>query len=376
MKPAISTTATIPKIHFSEVVSGVSPPSGHLFAMRRLRFGNSEGKASLAHTLCASARNSHCSRVAVVTALGECAVISLGSRLRSLPMSKTVAAIAAVLSITCLTASSAFSAEPLRIATWNMEHLSEDGTQGCRERTDADYAMMRGYAERLNADVVAFQEVESVKAAARVFDPAKYQLIIEERPAADRFPCRGLEGRTLTRQAVGFAIRKGIKFDRAPDLTALQLGDPNLRSGVDVTIRAPGRAPLRLLAVHLKSGCASGDKGDACQTLLRQVPILENWIDTRATEGVRFAVLGDFNRRLARKDDVIWREIDDAEPANADLALAQGSTGPKCDPRFSEFIDHVVLDATAARDLAGFEEVTYAAGSRPSDHCPVVAKFR
>lgn len=288
------------------------------------------------------------------------------------PVMPLVAAIAFWLTMNATVQAS----EPLRIATWNMEHLSEDGAQGCRARTDADYAMMRGYAERLNADVVAFQEVESIKAVARVFDPAKYQLIIEERPAADRFPCRGLEGRTLTRQAVGFAIRKGIKFNRAPDLTALQLGDPNLRSGVDVTIRAPGRAPLRLLAVHLKSGCAAGDRGDACQSLFRQVPILENWVDARAAEGVRFAVLGDFNRRLARKDDVIWREIDDAEPANADLALAQGAQGPKCDPRFSEFIDHVVLDARAARDLAGFEEVTYAGGDRPSDHCPIAAIIR
>lgn len=39
---------------------------------------------------------------------------------------------------------------PLRIATWNMEHLSEDGAQGCKARTDADYALMRSYAERLS----------------------------------------------------------------------------------------------------------------------------------------------------------------------------------------------------------------------------------
>lgn len=265
--------------------------------------------------------------------------------------------------------------EPLRIATWNLEHLSEDGAQGCRPRTEADYALLRSYTERLNADVIAFEEVESVAAAARVLDPAKYQLIIETRPSGDRFPCRGLEGRTVTRQAVGFAIRKGISFDRAPDLTALQLGDPNLRSGVDVTIRAAGRAPLRLLAVHLKSGCASGDKGEACQTLMRQVPILESWIDARAREGVRFAVLGDFNRRLARTNDVVWADLDDADPANADLALAEGPVGPKCDPRYSEFIDHVVLDARASRDLVGFEELTYA-GERPSDHCPVVATLK
>ena len=291
-------------------------------------------------------------------------------------MLQRIAALALALSLGACAAGPTKAAEPLRIATWNLEHLAQDGAQGCRPRSEADYALLRAYADRLNADVVAFQEVESLSAAARVFDPAQYHLVIEARPAGDRFPCRGLEGRSLTRQAVGFAIRKGIAFERAGDLTDLQLGDPNLRSGVDVTIRAPGRAPLRLLAVHLKSGCASGDKAEACATLMRQIPILEAWIDARAKEATRFAVLGDFNRRLARSGDVIWTEIDDADPANADLSLAQGGTGPKCDPRFSEFIDHVVLDARAGRDLAGFEELTYVSGDRPSDHCPVVATLK
>jgi endonuclease/exonuclease/phosphatase family metal-dependent hydrolase len=291
-------------------------------------------------------------------------------------MVQRFAALALALSLAGCSAGNAHAAEPLRIATWNMEHLSEDGTKGCKPRTDADYDVMRRYAERLNADVIAFEEVESVKAAARVFDPTKYQILIEARPAGDAFPCRGLEGRTLTRQAVGIAIRKGITVTRAPDLTDLQLGDPNLRSGVDVTISAPGRAPLRLLAVHLKSGCFSGDKGEACQTLMRQVPVLERWIDARAQEGVRFAVLGDFNRRLARSGDIVWIEIDDADPPNADLALAEGGAGPKCDPRYSEFIDHIALDARATRDLQGFEELTYADGERASDHCPVVATLK
>lgn len=266
---------------------------------------------------------------------------------------------------------------PLRVATWNMEHLSEDGAQGCKARTDADYASMRAYAERLNADVVAFEEVESTKAAARVFDPAKYNLIIEDRPAGDHFPCGGQEGRRLTRQAVGFAIRKELSVERGPDLTELALGNPNLRSGVDVTVRAPGGRPLRLLAVHLKSGCFAGLNGDACQTLQKQIPILESWIDARAAEPVRFVVLGDFNRRLARKDDALWAELDDGEPANADLSLAEGATGPKCDPRYKEFIDHIVLDARATRDLVGFEEQTYAqADGHPSDHCPIIAVLK
>ena len=266
---------------------------------------------------------------------------------------------------------------PLRIATWNLEHLSEDGSQGCRTRTDADYAALRTYATRLNADVVAFQEVESAKAAARVFDPAVYQIVIEARSAGDAFPCNGTSGRTLTRQAVGFAIKKDLAIDRAPDLTDLQVGDRNLRGGVDITVRPKGRAPLRLLAVHLKSGCFNGVIGDACQTLQRQIPVLERWVDARAAEPVRFAVLGDFNRRLARADDILWADIDDGQLANADLALAGGAVTPKCDPRYSEFIDHIVLDARASRDLVGFQEQIYDAGAdHPSDHCPVAALLR
>jgi endonuclease/exonuclease/phosphatase family metal-dependent hydrolase len=139
-------------------------------------------------------------------------------------------------------------------------------------------------------------------------------------------------------------------------------------------VRPKGRAPLRLLAVHLKSGCASGATNEACGMLQRQVPILEAWIDARAKEKLRFVVLGDFNRRLAQPGDVIWKEIDDADPPNADLSLAAGGQGPKCDPRFRDFIDHVVLDRRAAASLAGFAELTYDAGAeRPSDHCPITA---
>lgn len=266
----------------------------------------------------------------------------------------------------------------LKIASWNLEHLAEDGATGCRPRTDADYATLRSYAERLDADVIAFEEVETAKAAARVFDPAKYAIVIEDRAGSGaRAECRGLPGRFLNRQAVGFAIRKDIAFDRKVDLTALQVGDPNLRSGVDIVLRPKGRPPIRLLAIHLKSGCAGGSSNEACPTLLRQTAILEDWVDARAVEGLRFAVLGDFNRRLAKAGDAVWAELDDGTPPNADLSLAAGAHGPQCDPRFKDFIDHVVLDKRATGDLLGFEEMTYDAhGKRPSDHCPIAVRLR
>lgn len=263
------------------------------------------------------------------------------------------------------------SAEPearaLRIAAWNIEHLAEADGAGCRPRTQADYAALRAYAESLEADVIAFQEVESAAAAARVFDPARYTIVIEQRQGSGRqSPCRGLFGQILTRQATGFAVRNDLLIEQFSDVTALQLGDPDLRSGVDIRVRIPGEAPIRLLSVHLKSGCAAGASADACQTLLRQIPVLEDWIDARAAAGERFAVMGDFNRRLALSDDPIWADLNDGAPAA--LALASGEHGAGCDPRYDVFIDYIIV--AFEQDTGNFNEWRFE-GARLSDHCAI-----
>lgn len=257
------------------------------------------------------------------------------------------------------------------LASWNMEHLAEADGSGCRPRTEADYAAMRAYVESLGADVIAFQEVESKAAAERVFDPAIYTVVIEDRVGTNRRgECRGREGLTINAQRTGFAIRKGLPFDRQPDFTAVQVGNPDLRSGVDLIIRPTRGEPIRVLSVHLKSGCSSGNRNDACEAFFEQVPVLEGWIDDRATEGIRFAVMGDFNRRLAMPDDAVWADWDDAWPANADLALASGNESARCNPRYSDFIDFIVLDRRASEDLVLSGEITFE--DEPlSDHCAV-----
>jgi endonuclease/exonuclease/phosphatase family metal-dependent hydrolase len=263
----------------------------------------------------------------------------------------------------------------ITLATWNMEHLAERNGSGCRPRTDANYAAMRAYVTHLNADVIAIQEVESQAAAERVFDPALYTVVIEDRVGTNRGGfCRGNEGLTINAQRTGFAVRKGIPFDRQPDFTAVQVGNPDLRSGVDLIVRPRGGGPIRVLSVHLKSGCSSGDRNEACPVLFQQVPVMEQWIDQRAAEGVRFAVMGDFNRRLAMPADTVWADWDDASPANADLALASGDQSARCNPRYRDFIDFIVLDRRATGGLRGFEEKTFEAESL-SDHCAVSASL-
>lgn len=137
----------------------------------------------------------------------------------------------------------------LKVASWNMEFLAEKDGAGCQPRTSADYNAMRKIADAIDADVIAFQEVENEAAAARVFDPARYTILMEHRPGKASGSCGGDHPeQTFIRQAVGFAVRKGLTVDRNLDVTDLSLGNPQLRSGVDVRVTAPGHQPLRLLS--------------------------------------------------------------------------------------------------------------------------------
>ncbi|GAM96836.1 metal-dependent hydrolase [alpha proteobacterium U9-1i] len=264
----------------------------------------------------------------------------------------------------------------LRIASWNMEHLAEANGSGCRPRTDANYVAMRNFANQIDADVVAFQEVESVAAAQRVFDPAHYDIVIEARAGSGgRLECRSLPGQYLNRQATGFAIRRGLAFDRKPDFTELQGGDADLRSAVDVSVRISEGQRVRLLSVHLKSGCASGVGNDACPQFLAQVPVLESWIDARVRAGEEFIVLGDFNRRLAEPSDAVWADWNDGDPTGASLVLGAGAVTPRCDPRYRSFIDHLIVPVAEVSHVSNFREWTF--GSDPlSDHCPVSIEWR
>lgn len=271
-------------------------------------------------------------------------------------------------------APSVTASRPLRIASWNLEFLAERDGEGCHPRTDADYAQSRATIDSLGADVIAFEEAENEAAAARVFDPAKYVIVMEQRPGKPGGSCGGdAPGQTFIRQAVGFAIRKDLPFSRAADVTDLEVGNPNLRSGVDIIVHPAGGEPLRLLAIHLKSGCFSGTTGSACPQLLKQIPVVQQWIATAAAGPTRFAVLGDWNRRLALPGDPFWSAIDTAKPADADLTLADVGVTPKCDPRYKDFIDHIVLDRRAGKELKAFREISFPTGQQPSDHCPISA---
>lgn len=257
----------------------------------------------------------------------------------------------------------------LRIASWNLEWLHRQDGAGPVPRRAEDYARLRSYAERLAADVVAVQEVDGPEALARVFDPGRYDLQL----ADERGNQRG-----------GFAVRRGLETIRHPDFTGLNTTG-GLRSGVDVSVRVNG-ASLRLLGVHLKSGCFDAPlhgSQSSCRKLRQQVPRLEQWVDARAAAGEPFAVLGDFNRHL-RTGDAFYTELDDADPPNADLTLVTDGQQSTCwGGEYPNFIDHIVLSRDAAPWLVAgsFAQQPFDTADAPhrrrlSDHCPISVVLR
>ena len=277
--------------------------------------------------------------------------------------------------------------EWIRIASWNFNrlHWRTGGAlwRGAPARSESDYRTLARYVRNLNADVIAFQEVNGPRAAARVFPSRDYTLHLSGRhdPRYDDIHN-------------GFAVRKG-RFDRVEkrDYEALGLGS-HLRSrhqhrwGVELRIERQGRS-LRLLNVHLKSKCFTRSLADprsrACRTLARQVAPLEAWVDARWREGVPFVVLGDFNRAMDRhgRRDHLWSALDDGDPPGLRLHRLPEGRERTCWRGTSRYhrhpIDFFVFGARAWRrvDPASFREIAWSDADAdprrglPSDHCPI-----
>ncbi len=276
-------------------------------------------------------------------------------------------------------ASAAAVAGDLHIADWNLEHLDDTDGEGCVGRNGADYSALAKRIEELDADIVAFQEVENEAAARRVFPASNWNIEMSGRPPMKRSrACWGKREARLGHLATGFAIRKGIRYRRNADLKTSGGGDAFQRWGADIAA-VTGGEELRLLSVHLKTGCwgRKQDRGNksrkACAMLRGQIEALKAWVDARRTEGAAFVILGDFNRRLALPGDWAWRLL---SPPSAPLLLLTEDVPFRCDPRFPAFIDHIVAGGGAeAMPVEGSFREWPRRGPHP-DHCAVSAVFR
>lgn len=327
---------------------------------------------------------------------------------RALSVVAALASALSVLSACSPTRAANPQADALHLATWNMEWLltpadrAELGSRCVRQQPRSHERALpctpgkaqpptRGAAdldalartatqlhEVLRADAVALQEVDGPAAARQVFRHG-WKL--------DCFVDRAHP------QKVGFAIREGTPYRCNGDLSALDI-DGSTRAGADVTLYPGTAREVRLLSVHLKSGCFNGklDRQFApCQRLRQQVPVLERWVDERVREGKAFAILGDFNRHLDKDSNHpagpdesqplnVFNALSDNEPKGAVLVRAtEGADSIPCsaDDRHTRYIDDILVSEKLATRAARkqFTRVPFAPedqGRQLSDHCPVV----
>jgi endonuclease/exonuclease/phosphatase family metal-dependent hydrolase len=273
--------------------------------------------------------------------------------------------------------------DALTIASWNLEWLvspetAHTGRLNCNagktapvpcdvarelSRDTADLARLAHYARKLDADVIAFQEVENQRAARRVF--RGYDICIH--------PGKGV-------QTAGFAVR-GVAHRCEAPLQTLAQGDRQ-RAGARLILFPGTSQQIELLAVHLKSGCSRDalDSGAAaCRTLAAQGAALAAWMQQRAQANARVIVLGDFNR-AGPGNDVFWQQlrVGTAPEAAFDNA-SSGVAFSNCyrGQPFSQYIDHILVSrALAAQVVRGsFRHHGYrsldAFRYRLSDHCPI-----
>ncbi len=99
---------------------------------------------------------------------------------------------------------------------------------------------------------------------------------------------------------------------------------------------------------------------------------LKAWADRRRAKETAFVILGDFNRRLAVPGDWAWQLL---SPPSAPLHPATSGLVTRCDPRFTELIDHLVMGVGAEAMLVT-NSVRELPRLRPHpDHCAVSAGF-
>ena len=265
------------------------------------------------------------------------------------------------------------TAAELKLATWNLEWLTLRAAgdralpPDVHPKSAGDRALLQRYAEQLAADVVALQEVDGPEAAATVFPPSRYTLHFT---------------RDRVVQRVGFAVRQGLRYTANPDLVALnvtpQATNP-LRAGADITVEQPG-GRLRILAVHLKTGCRE-DKLDRsprlqCDQLRQQLVALQGWIAQRRQDGVPFVLMGDFNRWMDAREG-FYTALQNTGPL---ARITDGRSSPCWGG--GGFVDHIIAGGAArgwmqpdSLRVTVYRETGAAAKARLSDHCPVSARF-
>lgn len=267
-------------------------------------------------------------------------------------------------------------AKPLTISSWNIEWLStnEAVNKFSDKRDQVDFDKLGTYFQSLNADVVAFQEVDDVNAIQRVAGD-QYQILMSDRA----LPKNSNHQFKEVNQYTGFAVRKGVPLTDYADFPLETTSNSKLRFASYIVIETETK-PIHMLSVHLKAGCSGAYKSNRdCSRLKEQAQQLNKWIKQRERNNEYYAILGDFNHNLAYSRDWMWKEL----TQYTDAQLATRKTRADCKVRsnrnnhrthqFRSVIDHIVVSESLNADPAKQQvfKTQDVLDYKLSDHCPV-----
>ncbi|CAH7000404.1 Metal-dependent hydrolase [Vibrio chagasii] len=267
-------------------------------------------------------------------------------------------------------------AEPLTISSWNIEWLStnEAVNKFSDKRDQADFDKLEEYFQSLNADVVAFQEVDDINAIQRVAGD-QYKILMSDRA----LPKNSNRQFKEVNQYTGFAVRKEVSLTDYADFPLESSSNSKLRFASYIVIETETK-PIHMLSVHLKAGCSGAYKSNRdCSRLKEQAQQLNKWIKQRERNNEDYAILGDFNHNLAYSRDWMWKEL----TQYTDAQLATRKTRADCKVRsnrnnhrthqFRSVIDHIVVSGSlnAAPAKQQVFETQDVLDYKLSDHCPV-----
>ncbi|CAM3036332.1 endonuclease/exonuclease/phosphatase family protein [Vibrio mytili] len=272
--------------------------------------------------------------------------------------------------------SASFAQDSVKLTSWNIEWLSSDGGKISRNRDD--FKKLHDYVDNFQADVLAFQEVDSKDAIQKVVGN-DYVIYMSDRSASHNKSLQFSD----TNQYTGFAVRKGIKVSDPTDFR-ITPNSSKLRFASYIVMNPNTKNETHLLSVHLKAGCSGAYKNSReCKTLTKQGQALAKWMNAREANQQHYVVLGDFNHNLAYQGDWLWEVMTNGNRAR----LATHKTQAECKVRsnrnankthqFRSLIDHIVVSSNL--DAALVKQTVFTSRDvlnyKLSDHCPINAEI-
>lgn len=253
----------------------------------------------------------------------------------------------------------------ITIASWKIDQLRMMDNRGQNSRGRVDYKSLKRYAYELDADVIALQWIENTHAIERIFR-REYDFYFRT------------QGNTKN---AGFAVRRGITVNQSQSFYAgLGIKMWGIQ-GTDITVDVDGQE-IRMLSVQLREGCWHDEidpKKKACRILKQGMKSIKSWIDSRESEGIPFAIMGNFNRMFDLPGDKLWNEIDGGTKGNGDLSRITEGQKSNCwvEHISPKYLDHIILDKLTTGWVVrnSFKEIVYDERidflKKPSDHCPI-----